>query len=292
MTLPTRFGRMKLSKKVIGGANDPTFRRDRQPEAKGTVYKNEGRVIMITGVGRMKISILAVVSIVLFLVVSCSTTTVVHIGSPYDRYDHNRTRAILISSTTGSAERIPKVPEETYRPSGSEYFPMAKYAESDGSDDCLPAANIVPIFTGVHLPLSNAEVKGGRSDREDLIDFLAVASGPQAQVGVEPSSTTGNTRYAEIAYDPVLAFLASKEQLSEGRDRVIHRLSSMSVGFADDLVDSRYRLPGGFTDFLAFRFKKFWFILYQLRNKDHYSRLVIVRESEKGKTDSSDKKPY
>jgi len=230
-------------------------------------------MVMVNHAGRIRTSLFAAVSIVLIWVAGCSTV-VVHMGSPYDRYDHNRTRAILTSATTEPAAPVARVPgDETYRPSGSEYFPRAQYAESDGSNDALPAANIVPMFTGVPLPLSVVPVKGGRSDREDLVDFLA--EGPTAQVGVQPGDTMGDTKSTRIAYAAVLDIFGSKELLSGGRDQVVRRLSGLNIVFADQVVDSRYRLRA-FGDVLAFRFEKFWFILYQLPRSDHYSRLVVV----------------
>jgi hypothetical protein len=236
----------------------------------------------------MRNSLFAAASIVLFLVVGC-TTVVVHMGSPYDRYDHNRTRAILMTATTGSAETVTRVlGDEVYRPSGSEYFLRAQYAENDSSTDTLPAANVVPLFTGVSLPLSGVPVKDGRSDREDLIDFLAEE--PYAQVGVQPGETTGDTKSVQIAYASVLNFLGSGEHLSGGRAQVVRRLSSLNVVFADDVMDSRYRLRA-FADVLAFRFEKFWFILYQLPRNDRYSRLVVVPERGKAQ-DFPAKKPY
>jgi hypothetical protein len=176
--------------------------------------------------------------------------------------------------TTAGAEAVTRVPgDEAYRPSGSEYFARAKYSESDTSTDTLPAANIVPIFTGVSLPLSTISVKDGRSDRDDVIDFLA--EGFNAQVGVQPGETMGDTKASQLAYAPVLEFLGSMETLSGGRAQVSRRLSSLNVVFADEVVDSRYRRRA-FTDVLAFCFEKFWFILYQLPGNDHYSRLVVV----------------
>jgi hypothetical protein len=192
---------------------------------------------MVNRIDRMRTSLFAAFSIVLFLVVGC-TTIAVHMGSPYHRYDHNRTRVILTSITPGSEETVTRVlGDEAYRPSGSEYFPRAKYAESDSSTDTLPAANVVPIFTGVSLPLSSVPVKSGRSDRDDLIDFLA--EGPYAQVGVQPGETMGDTKSTQIAYAPVLEFLGSRERLSGGRVQVVRRLSGINVVFADEVVDSR-----------------------------------------------------
>jgi hypothetical protein len=78
--------------------------------------------------------------------------------------------------------------------------------------------------------------------------------------------------------------------LSGGRVQVVRRLSSPKVVFADEVVDSRYRLRA-FADVLAFRFEKFWFILYQLPGNDHYSRLVVVPKRGKAQ-DFPAKKPY
>jgi hypothetical protein len=246
------------------------------------------RLVMVNHIAPRRISLFTAVSIVLFLILGC-TTIVVHMGSPYDRYDHNRTRAILTSVTPGSAEKVSKaLGDETYRPSGSESFLRAQYAQSDSSTDPLPAANVVPLFTGVPLPLSSVPVKEGRSDRDDLIDFLA--EGPNAQVGVQPGETMGDTKSAQMAYSPVLDFLGSREYLSGGRTQVIDRLSSLNVILADEVVDSRYRLRA-FADVLAFRFEKFWFILYQLPRNGRYSRLVVVPEKRKTQEFEA-KKPY
>jgi hypothetical protein len=243
---------------------------------------------MGTRIGHMRISLFAVVSTLLILAVGCATAVVVHMGSPYERYDHNRTRAILMSASTGSAETVSRLlGDEVYRPSGSEYFPSAQYAEKDSSTDILPAANVVPLFTGVSLPLSTVPVKDGRSDRDDLIDFLA--EGPYAQAGVQAGETMGDTKSARTAYAPVLDFLGSREHLSEGRAQVVRRLSGLNVVFADEVADSRYR-PRAFADVLAFRFEKFWFILYQLPRNNYYSRLVVVPEGGKAQ-DFPPKKP-
>ena len=241
---------------------------------KAEIFRELKRMVMVNRSGCARTSVFAAVSMVLFLVVGCCTTAVVHMGSPYDRYDHNRTRAIVTLMTTGGPEAVTRVPgDEAYRPSGSEYFPRAKYAESDINTDSLPAANVVPLFTGVSLPLSSIPVKDGRSDRDDLIDFLA--EGPNASVGVQPGETMGDTKASQLAYAPVLEFLGSMETLSGGRAQVARRLSSLNVVFANEVVDSRYRLRA-FADVLGFRFEKFWFILYQLPHNDHYSRLVVV----------------
>jgi hypothetical protein len=221
-------------------------------------------------------------SIVFTIVVFCISCApkVAMIGSPYKRYDHNRTQKIVITMHTDTDRTITKsVIEEVYIPFGSAYFPTAQYKEKGSETDSLPAANIVPIFTGVSLPLSSAAVKEGRSDREDIIDFLA--EGPYAQTGVQPGEMMGDTKSAEITYKPMLDFLGSKEQLSEERKQIIERLSYLNVDLADEVIDSRYRLRS-FTDVLALSYKKFWFILFKLPGNSCYSRLVVVPAKIKG----------
>ncbi len=211
--------------------------------------------------------------------VSCAQK-VAMIGSPYERYDHNRTQKIVITMHTDTDKTVTKsVVDEVYIPSGSAYFPTAQYKERLSETDNLPAANIVPIFTGVPLPLSSAPAKEGRSDREDIIDFLA--EGPYVQAGVQPGETMGDTKSAEITYKPMLDFLGSKEQLSEEREQIIERLSYLNVDLADEIIDSRYRLRS-FTDVLALSYEKFWFILYKLPGNSCYSRLVVIPARIKG----------
>ena len=70
---------------------------------------------------------------------------------------------------------------------------------------------------------------------------------------------------------------------------MIRQLSNLNVDFAEAVMDSRYRLRA-FADVLAFRFEKFWFILYQLPGSNRYSRLVVVPEKGKAQ-DFPAKKP-
>jgi hypothetical protein len=211
--------------------------------------------------------------------VSC-THKVAMIGSPYERYDHNRTQKIVITMRNDTDKTITtSVVDEVYIPSGSAYFPTAQYKERGSEVDNLPVANVVPIFTGVSLPLSSAPAKEGSSDREDIIDFLA--EGPYAQAGVLLGETMGDIKSAEITYKPVLDLLGSKEQLTGEREQIIERLSHLDINFADEIIDSRYRLRS-FADVLALRYEKFWFILYKLPNNNYYSRLVVVPAKIKG----------
>ncbi len=231
--------------------------------------RKEGKTVRYR-IGSARYSLI-LVAVCICLTAGCGQRAVV-IGSPYERYDHNRTQNIVIpGGDNGVLSR--RVVNETYTPYGTESFPQARYKEGTTGSDVLPVANVVPVFTGVSLPLSALSLPKGRSDRGDVIDFLA--AGPYAQTGVEPTELSGDTREAEAVYGPVLDFLGDKDQLTGGRDEIIARMSGLNVEFADSVIDSRYS-ASSFEDILGFRFEKFWFILYRLPAAASYSRLVIV----------------
>jgi hypothetical protein len=177
---------------------------------------------------------------------------------------------------------------EVYTPFGSKYFPAAQYKEKRSESDKLPAANVVPIFTGMPLPLSSVPTEEGRSDRDDLIDYLA--EGFYKKAGVEPGQMMGDMKSTEITYKPILDFLSSEEQLSGGKEEIIRSLASLNIDLADRVVDSRYNLAASFEHVLAFRYEKYWFILYKLPGSGLYSRLVVVPVIPEGQ-DFSGKRP-
>jgi hypothetical protein len=158
---------------------------------------------------------------------------IVAVGSPYERYDHNRTREIVVPYSDDKivARRIT---DEAYTPYGTDLFPKAGYEDQPAPDpDGLPVANVVPVFTGTTLPLSSLLLPEGQSDRGDVIDFLA--AGPYAKTGVQPAELTGDAQQAEILYAPIPAFLSSKEQLSS----CIHRFSLLHIPFGATIVHHR-----------------------------------------------------
>jgi hypothetical protein len=229
---------------------------------------------------------IALVFAVLLFEAACSTK-IAMIGSPYDRYDHNRQQKIAApfgNETEKAPERV--IVDEVYIPFGSPYFPSVR-GGGDAGGDHLPAANIVPIFTGLMLPLSDAAVGGMESDKRDLIDYLA--GGPSAKDGVERTAMVGDIRTAEEIYKPILSLLGSKEYLSEAKSAIIKSVSLPAVDFADEVIDSRYSLSS-FQDVLAVAYKDFWFILFKLPDKDYYSRLVVVPLKMRGQ-DFSGKRP-
>ncbi len=246
--------------------------------------------------------VVSIVLIVLLLGIGCkSETKILKIGSPHNRYDHNRTKKIIIKLpyerikpildfyTPKDKDCEPKEKQEqgdfvlsisklengNYRPKGSKEFPSAQFEGNNGAPDELPAANIVPVFTGVRLPLSDNSVPNtGKSDRADLIDYLL--AGPLAHAGIKPKKLTGIIDTIKITYKDLLDFLGSKEKLTGERKQIIERFSpGLEIEIADEVVDSRYRIRS-FSDVLGLRFKEFWFILYKLPGLDHYSRLVVV----------------
>ena len=221
-----------------------------------------------------------VLTVVFAITVLGCQPKVVMIGSPDDRYDHNRTRKIMVTFHDKSDLVITrKIPAEVYVPFGSDYFPAAVYVGGGGAADDLRAANVVPVFTGIALPLSDSLSAGGKSDRKDLIDFLA--QGPFAQAGVEPGAMAGDTKSTEDAYTPVLDLLASGDRLSDEREGILKSLPSRDVDIAEKVIDGRYNMAS-FQDVLAIKYKDFWFILFKLPSKRTYSRLVVVSAETKG----------
>lgn len=196
---------------------------------------------------------------------------VLHMGPPQDRYDHNRTRRIV--SPALREGRPTRVIEEVYTPGGHEAFPSARYEPSVAVADGLPAAVLVPVFTGVPLPLSNIANGDGRSDRDDLIDFLA--EGPDAQRGIAPGDTMGDIREIAARYQTLLDLLASPQLLQGGASSVQQWASAHDVTWTSHIIDTRYR-PSAFAEQLALYCDNFWFVLYRLPAQNLFTRLVVL----------------
>jgi len=210
----------------------------------------------------------------LFLVLFnvCCTPPDVIVGPPYDRYDHNRTRELVVEIYSGESLKLILM-DENYAPQGTAGLFKVQRQERNLPLDNLPAANILPVFTGVPLPLDNWAPPGNRSDLGDLIDFLA--TGRNAHAGVEPRSAQGDLTDTENQYKPILNFLSSKEQLTGNRAIILERLSKIRTEKARKVFDARYK-GEAFANVLAFGYKDFWFVLYQVPENDYYSRLVVV----------------
>ena len=209
----------------------------------------------------------------------CSTT--LFIGAPQLRYDHNRTQAL---KTWAYNERHDGPPteltlaagpsDEVYRPASYRAFPRAA-SNGATNGDLLPAASLVPVFTGVPLPLSHSPPTDTNavSDRDDLLDFLA--DGILSQAGVERGGALENiAALAEKAYTPMLDLLESATQL-KSREAVLAWASTHCVNHTFNVVDSRYRARA-FADIVGLHYRDFWFVLYRLPKAAGYSRLVVV----------------
>ncbi len=221
----------------------------------------------------------------------CEEAVVVHIPWPSDRYDHNRTRLVSLelpappSASSGAAVAAPFVrthgpyKNADYAPENSAEFSVRfaiRPGEMAAGVDRLPAANLVPAFTGLPLPISRAsctESAKCASDRDDLIDYLS--AGPGAQVGVERGSAIGDVGGTESTYAPILDVLVDPDLASRSKSMIQWELGLVTDRFADTVSDSRYP-PGAISDSIAVRFCDFWFVLDRFPNRTGFTRLVVV----------------
>jgi len=215
------------------------------------------------------------------VITGCATSTrTVFVTSPFDRYDHNRTRELVTPSTCATTNIVKT---QAYSPSGSHFFPKAQLQGASTSDP-LPAANLVPIFTGIPLPLSGVKEASGTSDRDDLLDFLV----RPLHAGIENPGGAADLQEAARRFKPVLDFLADPESLcSTNRQQMLNRLLSQRIvgarrDIADKVVDARYITANAFRDEIAFRVGSFWFIICKWKDSPGYSRLVVISEEVTG----------
>ncbi len=207
-----------------------------------------------------------------FCVAGCCRPTVIHLGSPHDHYDHNRSR-LIVSPAIRDGKPTP-VREEAYRPQGLEpAFPSATYESAAPVADGLKAAHLAPTFTGVPLPLSDQPVPNGSSDRRDLIEYLAEGIAAQAGVTGGDALTQDLLGPTETTYGPMLELLAS-DSIGE-REQLLEWVANHDAKWTDRILDSRYRARA-FADRIAINFGDYWFILFQLPDQDTFTRLVVV----------------
>ena len=217
----------------------------------------------------------------------CSHPVPIHLGTPYDRYDHNRMRPIVYPAVQQPAPVI--VDDRAYAPSGSAAFPKVSDEPESAAEDGLPAASLVPIFTGVPLPLSSTAAAHTRSDRDDLIDFLA--AGALAQDGVKPRPMPGDTKAAAARYKDMLDLLASPDLLHQDTAHIEQWATQRDITTSKRVADSRYRMNAFKSNgVLALYCDDFWFVLYQLPQGNRFSRLVVVPASTPGQ-DFEEKTP-
>jgi len=236
---------------------------------------------------RLSTERLTVIVLLAVAVSGCLTRpAMIHVGAPYDRYDHNRVRPIVIDAT--HAGKGPAIDDRTYAPTGGGY-PKAHYASGKPADDGLAVANVVPVFTGVPLPLSATPADGAPSDRDDLVNYLA--AGAMAQDGVTPRGMPGDTKEAAVRYGVLLDLLASPDVARDGTEQIEQWATARGISTSKRVLDSRYRMRAFKTNgVLALYCDGYWFVLYQLPAGKGFSRLVVVPISTPGQ-DFDEKTP-
>ena len=222
----------------------------------------------------------------LVLGVAACGPAVVHIASPYGRYDHTRTRPVLFEALSERAAR--PLDNTVYTPFRGNRFPSGTSVPPDSARDGLEAARLVPVFPGLPLPLAGDPVGGGTSDRDDLLSFLG--AGPLALVGVKPAATPGDLPSMTLArYRTILELLESRTLLGGGRIAITAWADSQKIVWSGRIVDARYH-PESLPPGLALRYEDFWFVLFQVPERTEFSRLVVVPIRPRGQ-DFEGKKP-
>lgn len=223
----------------------------------------------------------------------------IYMGSPYERFDHNRTRPLTAvpGSNQPNLDNI-RTFDDSYTPYGSEDYPTLFYNTPNPGKRALPDANLVPVYTGLSLPIKSCKPDNNdkalfcpegtrqRSDRDDLIDYLA--SGRFEYVGVEPKDAPGGPDQAEIQYRPVLELLGKKIKTENWKNHIANNLEG-DVEFPDQIFDARYFRESWKNPIIGFRFQHFWFILYAYKKSEHFNRLVVIpvrdiKQNQKEKT--------
>lgn len=203
--------------------------------------------------------------------VGCSSDRTIFMGSPHDRYDHNRSRRLISSAVR---ERQPfSVTIPAYTPTGSPNFPRVEYAESSTAADGMAAAHLVPTFMGVELPLS-------AEDRDDLLDYLAGGG------AVEVSDLQGDLAAARRAFAPIVELLESPELL---KSDVVGWAKKTKHAWTRDVRDARFDRQA-FAEVIAVERGNFWFALYKLPSRAAFSRLVVIN-APRAKQDFDEMRP-
>src|ERR1041384_160087 len=223
-------------------------------------------------------------------VASCRPPTNVYVQAPVARYDHNRSRPLCVVTTDEPAPCSPaagagaapvteapklKFGSESYAPQ-SVYPYHLQYVQGGAASDSLPPAQLVPIYTGVALPLSAAPIPGCPvcvPDRKDLTDYLA--SGPGVFVGVDTPDMQGDVTSTAAQARPVLDLLSRHDVTTLTREQLVGLLKTLDLKTADHVFDSRYP-SAAIVDVLAFRWDAFWFVLYRFPAPPGFTRLVVV----------------
>lgn|GEM_PF-3427229 len=193
-----------------------------------------------------------------------------HMGSAQDRLDHNR--SCWVTTPAIMAGQPFRAGSLAYAPHRWPVLPEITLVGQEPAPDGLPTGQLVPVFTGLRLPLSEARGGCERSDLEDLVDYLA--RGPDSHHGVDPLPTWGNVAAGAAPYAPMLELLGST-RLSAMDVASIRAWAAAHHAKAQDLeLDARY-LTAWFTAAIAIRFGEFYFALYRPQTAAGWSRLVV-----------------
>ncbi len=168
-------------------------------------------------------------------------------------------KPFLVDALLYAPYRCPGVPEIAVPGEGS-------------APDGLPAGQLVPVFTGLRLPLSDLRRSCERSDREDVVDYLA--RGPAAH-GLDRGSTSGNVHAAAMPYAPILDLLSSPRVVTMDREALRAWAAAHRAQVVELAMDSRFMLEW-FHDVVAVRFGGFSFVLYRPQTASGWSRLTVL----------------
>jgi hypothetical protein len=203
----------------------------------------------------------------------CCRPSVVFIGLPMDRYDHNRTIQIQFE-TYAASTYILSLENQHYTPFSTGISTKVTLKGFPPAADGIPDAVMIPLFTGLLLPLDSRPIEGQVEDRKDLLEYLA--AGAIAGAGVEPSGVSGDIVRTEREFQPLIDFLKSAEALKGSRAELIKRLSEANIeSRAATISDSRFSSKS-FEDSFAVLYRQYWFVLFKVPGQTSYSRLVVV----------------
>lgn len=191
-------------------------------------------------------------------------------GSPQDRLDHNRSCQVVTPAVDGGRPFI--VESLDYSPYRSPRTLEVRYLAEESALDALPTAQLVPVFSGLRLPLSDRPSGCERTDVEDLVDYLA--RGGSGHHGVDPLPTAGNVHALAAAYAPIIELLRSQELLSGGAERIRRWATAHGTTVTDLVLDARYMLAW-FETAIAIRWGEFYFALYRPQTATSFTRLVV-----------------
>ena len=193
-----------------------------------------------------------------------------HMGSAQDRLDHNRSCRVTTAAIMAGQPLV--FDELAYAPYRWPSLPEITTVGQEPAPDGLPTGQLVPVFTGLRLPLSELRGSCERSDREDLVDYLA--RGPHGHHGVDRLPTSGNAAAVAAPYAPILNLLCSPRLKAMDAAAIRASAAAHRAEVQDLVLDSRY-VTAWFDAAIAVRFGEFDFALYRPQTAAGWSRLVV-----------------